>query len=102
MEVLRTAGVVVGAGGDNLQDPFNPLGTGDPLETAALCVWAAHVPVDDAIDLVTVGASICTGRSHAIRVGESADLVALRTTSVRTAIAERSTDRLVIRRGVVI
>lgn len=102
VEVLRTAGVVVGAGGDNLQDPFNPLGTGDPLETAALCVWAAHVPVDDAIDLVTVGASICTGRSHAIRVGESADLVALRTTSVRTAIAERSTDRLVIRRGVVI
>ena len=102
VELLRAAGVVVGAGGDNLQDPFNPLGTGDPLETAALCIWAAHVPVDTAIDLVTVDASSCTGRTTALRIGESANLVALRTTSVRSAIAERSADRLVIRRGVVI
>ncbi len=102
VELLRAAGVVVGAGGDNLQDPFNPLGTGDPLETAALCVWAAHVPVDTVIDLVTVDASTCTGRAHAMQIGQPADLVALRTTSVRSAIAERSADRLVIRRGVVI
>lgn len=102
VELLRTAGVVVGAGGDNLQDPFNPLGTGDPLETAALCVWAAHVPVDSALDLVSVDASRCTGVSRGLRVGESADFVALRTTSVRSAIADRPADRLVIRRGVVI
>lgn len=100
--LLRSAGVVVGAGGDNLQDPFNPLGTGDPLETAALCVWAAHVPVDAAFDLVSIDASACTGASVALEVGAPADFVAFRATSVRSAIAERPADRLVIRRGVVI
>lgn len=102
VELLRSAGVVVGAGGDNLQDPFNPLGTGDPLETAALCVWAAHVPVDASIDLVSVDAAVCTGASVGLRVGAPADFVALKASSVRSAIAERPADRLVIRRGVVI
>lgn len=100
--LLRSAGVVVGAGGDNLQDPFNPLGTGDPLETAALCVWAAHVSVDEALGMVSHDAAACTGSTVGVRVGTPADFVAVRATSVRSAIAERPADRLVIRRGVVI
>ena len=36
VHALRAAGAVVAAGGDNLQDPFNPVGRGCPFETAAL------------------------------------------------------------------
>ena len=39
---LSKAGVNVAAGADNLQDPFNLVGKGDPLETAALMVMAGH------------------------------------------------------------
>jgi cytosine deaminase len=42
MRPLREAGVLLAAGGDNVQDPFNPMGRGDPLETASLLVTAGH------------------------------------------------------------
>lgn len=38
---LLSAGVRVAAGGDNLQDPFNPVGRADPLETASLLAVTA-------------------------------------------------------------
>ena len=38
VRALLDAGVVVAAGADNLQDPFNPLGRACPFETAALMV----------------------------------------------------------------
>ena len=43
VRALREAGVVVAAGADNLQDPFNPLGRACPFETAALMVLTAHL-----------------------------------------------------------
>ena len=43
VRALREAGVVVAAGADNLQDPFNPLGRACPFETAGLMVWTAHL-----------------------------------------------------------
>ena len=43
VRALRDAGVVVAAGADNLQDPFNPLGRACPFETAALMVLTAHL-----------------------------------------------------------
>ncbi len=43
VRALRAAGVNVAAGADNLQDPFNPVGRGDPLETAGLMIMTAHV-----------------------------------------------------------
>jgi cytosine deaminase len=39
---LQQAGVVVAAGADNLQDPFNLVGRGDPLEIASLLMISAH------------------------------------------------------------
>ena len=48
VRALRGAGVNVAAGADNLQDPFNPVGRGDPLETAALMVMAGHLLPADA------------------------------------------------------
>ena len=38
MRPLRAAGATVAAGGDNLRDPFHPVGRGDALEVAALMV----------------------------------------------------------------
>ena len=40
LAALYRAGVKVAAGGDNIQDPFNPLGRADPLEAASLFVSA--------------------------------------------------------------
>ena len=40
---LTEAGVRVAGGGDNLQDPFNLMGRGDPFETASLLVTAGHL-----------------------------------------------------------
>ena len=45
---LLDAGVTLAAGGDNLQDPFNLVGRGDPLETAALLVMAGHLAPEEA------------------------------------------------------
>ena len=87
---LRCAGVRVGAGGDNLQDPFNPVGRADPLETAALMVVAGHLLPDDAL------ASVSTV-SRSILGLPDGDLVAIRADSVREAIAFATADRVVLR-----
>ncbi len=61
VKALRAAGVNVAAGADNLQDPFNPVGRGDPLETAGLMVMAAHLLPADALDMVSVAARTAIG-----------------------------------------
>lgn len=100
---LRRAGVIVAAGADNLQDPFNPMGRGDPLEIASLMIIAAHQSVDDALGLVTTGAGrVVHRRDVAIEVGNKADLVAVRAATVREAIATGPLDRFVVHGGVVV
>ncbi len=100
VRALRAAGVNVCAGADNLQDPFNPMGRADPLETASLMVMAAHLLPDDALHAVSGAVrQAVTGRTGGIAVGEPADLVALHASSVREALAFGPTDRLVLRRG---
>ncbi|NUR84607.1 MAG: amidohydrolase family protein, partial [Nonomuraea sp.] len=51
--LLREAGVTVAAGSDNVQDPFNPTGRLDPLETASLLVTAGHQEVAEALAMVS-------------------------------------------------
>jgi cytosine deaminase len=80
VEALRNAGVVVAAGADNLQDPFNPVGRGDPLETASLMVLAGHVSPDDAVDMVSTHAATAIGR-------ETRGSVVVDASSVRSAVA---------------
>ena len=50
---LLAAGVTVAAGGDNLQDPFNLMGRGDPLEAASLLVAAGHLQPAEAYHAVS-------------------------------------------------
>jgi cytosine deaminase len=100
VSLLSAHGVNVAAGGDNLQDPFNPLGKADPLETAAYLVLAGHVLTDDAFCAVTSKARQAVGLPPVdISVGAPANFVLVRAHTLREALAMQSTDRIVIRRG---
>ncbi len=99
---LRAAGVNVAAGADNLQDPFNPVGRGDCLETASLMVMAGHLLPEDAYATVSRAARAAMGLPAAgTEVGMAADLVLLPAETTREAIAFAPSDRTVIRAGVV-
>lgn len=100
---LRAAGVNVAAGWDNLQDPFNPMGRGDCLETAALMSMAGHLLPDEAYHAVSNAGREMIGRPAAgTAVGMAADLVIIPERTVRGAIAAAPGGRTVIRRGVVV
>jgi cytosine/creatinine deaminase len=100
VKALRDAGVVVAAGGDNLQDPFNPMGRADPFETAALMVMTTHLSPTEAWSTVTDEARRAVGREPVIVAPRApADLLAVRAGSLREAIAIGPADRRVWRRG---
>ncbi len=100
VNVLRAAGVTVAAGADNLQDPFNPVGRGDCLETAALMIMAGHVLPPDAYDMVSSAVRNIMGLAPAgTSLGDAADLVVLPAATVREAIAFAANNRIVIRAG---
>ncbi len=102
ISTLRKHGVIVAAGADNLQDPFNVVGRGDPMETASLLVMASHQSVHDAFKLVSEHASHVVHRqSQSIAVGQPANLVAIPATTVRESIAMGPPDRIVVYGGVV-
>lgn len=97
---LRSAGVRVAAGADNLQDPFNPVGRACPFETAALMVMTAHLLPHDAWASVSdVSAGVVGVGAQQIAVGQRADLVAARAATLREAIAFGPADRIVWRSG---
>lgn len=93
VKALRHAGVNVAAGADNLQDPFNPVGRGDPLETAGLMIMTAHVLPDDALHMITEAARTAMG------LGPGVDYVAVQASTVREAIAFGPGGRFLIRNG---
>ncbi len=100
VRALLAAGVVVAAGADNMQDPFNPLGRACPFETAALMVWTTHLSPADAWSTVTDRAALAIGRTPpAIAPGAPADLIAVPAASLREAIAMGAPRRIVWRRG---
>lgn len=100
---LQAAGVAVAAGGDNLQDPFNPLGRGDPLETAGLMIATTHLLPEAAWECVGSGAHRVLGtRDDGLVVGGRGDLVAIPATTRREAIAMGPTGRWVLHHGRVV
>ena len=100
VNTLRAAGVNVGAGADNLQDPFNPVGRGDCLETAALMIMAGHVLPPDAYGMVSSAVRQLMGLAPAgTAIGEVADLVILPAETVREAIAFAPAGRTVVHAG---
>ena len=89
INVLREAGVMVAGGADNVQDPFNPMGRCDPLETAALLAMASHQMPAVAYDMVSNDVRSVLGlpRVHMV-TGDPADFVAIDATSIRSAVAD--------------
>jgi cytosine deaminase len=97
---LRAAGALIAAGGDNFQDPFIPIGSGDPLQTAQLLVSAAHLDPDVAYELVSAAARAVMGLEPVLfEQGAPAELLAVRASSLREAVATTTEARLVIHAG---
>lgn len=100
VRALLTAGATVAAGGDNIQDAFNPMGRSDALETASLLVSASHLTVDEAYDAVSGAARRTMGlASGGIRVGEPAELLLVWGASLAEVVAEAPAQRTVIHHG---
>ena len=100
LRALLDAGVRVGAGADNVRDPFNPVGRSDALETASLLVSAGHLTLDEAYAAVSSGArSVMSLPVAGVRVGAVAELLAVRGTNLSDVIANASADRFVIHAG---
>jgi len=103
VRALQDAGVLVAAGADNVQDPFNPVGRSDPLETASLLVMAGHQTPDNAYRMVSNNAREGIGLPRlSIEVGSRADLMAIDAVSTREAIADSPMSRRVYRGGVLV
>lgn len=103
LHALLDAGVVVAAGADNVQDPFNLVGRSDPLETAALLVMAGHLLPTEAYELVSNNVRRTIGlESVTFEPGSPAEFVAIDAPSIRGAIADAPADRVVIHRGRVV
>ncbi len=97
---LLDAGVTLAGGADNVQDPFNTMGRADPLETAALLVMVGHLLPHEAYAAVSTGARAAMGLEPvSIAAGSPAELLAVRATTLREAIATAHPDRLVYHRG---
>ena len=97
---LLDAGVRLGAGADNVRDPFNPVGRSDALETASLLVTAGHLTLTEAYAAVSDGArSVMNLEPAGIVVGAKAELLAVRGANLADVVANAPADRYVIHEG---
>ncbi|MCW0212826.1 MAG: cytosine deaminase [Pseudonocardia sp.] len=100
---LLDAGATLGAGGDNLRDPFNPMGRADPTEAASLMVTSGHLSSSEAWAAVGTGARACLGLpAPALVRGAPAELLALRAETFDDAVSGSATGRVVVHRGRVV
>ncbi len=100
LRALIDAGVRVGAGADNVRDPFNPVGRSCAFETASLLVTAGHLSPQESWQLVSDGARDVMGLPVAgARIGAQAELLAVRAQNLTEAVANGPADRLVIHDG---
>lgn len=100
LATLMDVGVRLAGGGDNVQDPFNLMGRGDPLETASLLVTAGHLQPETAFGLVSSEArALLELPEAAVKVGAAADFVAVAASSVREAVAAAPGTRMVFKAG---
>lgn len=101
---LRSAGVRVFSGNDNIRDAWWPYGNGDMLQRAMLVGYRSGFYTDEALtvafDMVTrAGAEVVGSANHGIAVGREANFVALDAPNVAAAVAEVPYERIVVRKG---
>lgn len=100
LDALAEADVICGAGGDNLQDPFNLVGRGDPMETASLLVAAGHQSPYRAYQLVAESSrALMDIPPSGAEVGMRADLLATNAPTLRAAVAGTATRKRTFRAG---
>lgn len=100
---LQQAGVIVAAGADNLQDPFNLVGRGDPLEITSLLMVSAHISASEAIQMISTNAHQAVhGIASSLAIDQAANFVAIRAANIRESIAMGPPDRIVVHGGVVL
>jgi cytosine deaminase len=107
VKLLRSAGVTVFAGSDNVRDAWSPLGNASMLERCMLVAYRSGFRTDEdltgCLDLATSSAASALGLAdHGLWPGACADLLVLNAASVPQVIAERPSPELVIRRGRVV
>ena len=107
---LHAAGVLLFAGSDNIRDSWSPYGNGDMLERAMLIGYRQGMRGDADIarcfDLVTAAPARVLGlgleTAYGVTIGAWADLVVLNAAYVPEAVVGRPSDRLVIKRGILL
>lgn len=103
LRAILSAGIELAAGGDNVQDPFNPLGNADMVDVVASLVLAGHLTPRTAWEIGSTGGRAVFGLPPAGgREGDVADVLLVRGDSTAGIVAERAPDRVVIRAGRVI
>ncbi|WP_214403828.1 amidohydrolase family protein [Pseudonocardia lacus] len=103
VRALLDAGVPLAAGGDNLRDPFNPVGRADPFETTSLLMTAGHLRGDEALAAVTSGARAVMGLPPAgTAPGERADLMLVPDVPPGDVLAGATDARVVLHGGRVV
>lgn len=100
---ILDAGIALGAGADNLRDPFNPAGRADPFETTSLLMTAAHLRPEEALAAVTDGARTVMGLPAAgTAPGDIADLVLVPDGDLGDVLAGAEDARIVLSGGRVV
>ncbi|MFD9477216.1 MULTISPECIES: cytosine deaminase [Streptomyces] len=106
---MLAAGVNVAFGHDDVMDPWNPLGTANPLQTALVGLYAAQLTGADEIPLafsmVTERAARVLGLAeteYGITAGAPASFVLLPAPSPEEAIRRQVRPRYVVSRGTVL
>ncbi|WP_189668603.1 amidohydrolase family protein [Promicromonospora soli] len=103
VRALLDAGIPLAAGADNMRDPFNPAGSGDPFETTSLLMTAAHLSAREALDAVTAGARTVLGLPPAgLSAGDQADLVLVPDVPLGDVLAGGEHARVVLAGGRVV
>jgi cytosine deaminase len=101
---LLAAGVNIIAAQDDIDDPYYPLGRGDPLEvahyTAHVCQLLWPDQLETVFDMITTNAAAAVGlEDYGLQPGCRADLVVLGRPTLRAALADMAPRRAVIAAG---
>jgi cytosine deaminase len=101
---LLEAGVPVAYASDNIQDPFNPVGTGDLLEVGRWMFLSAQLPSELLPYVYAMGSTVPAqlmrlGEDYGMREGAYADLLILDAKDAADAIASGPLNRTVLFHG---
>ena len=95
-DLLRSCGMRIVFGSDNIRDAWSPFGTGDALERVALASyqadWYEDSQIVEALDAVTMSAAVMLGDEEAqLQTGDTADFTLIEASSCTAAVTTRPT-----------